>query len=184
MATQVYEKGPQTLADAIREVEKLQAAQQLTTTLLASSTVNVMSSEGDKCFQCQESGHMACHFPNIRCFNCDEYRHVAADCPDKIPLSGTPACHRKHHSSMRHWTRSTSKHNHRTDTGLADPDDICALTDTEVTVKITHREVTPGHITDTLTEAHHAIMPQILKHLLLLTGYTTYFARNQLNSIF
>ena len=38
LATRVYEKGPQSLADAIREVEKLQAAQQLTTTLLPSST--------------------------------------------------------------------------------------------------------------------------------------------------
>ena len=42
LAAWVYEKGPQALADAISEVEKLQAAQQLTTTLLPSSTVNVM----------------------------------------------------------------------------------------------------------------------------------------------
>ena len=34
LATWVYEKGPQTLADAIRDVEKLQAAQKLTATLL------------------------------------------------------------------------------------------------------------------------------------------------------
>ena len=61
-----------------------------------------MLSEDDKCFQCQESGHMACHCPNIRCFDCDEYGHVAADCPDKIPPSDTPAHHGKHHSSMRH----------------------------------------------------------------------------------
>ena len=33
LAAPVYEKGPQTLADAISEVEKLQAAQQLTATL-------------------------------------------------------------------------------------------------------------------------------------------------------
>ena len=91
LATRVYEKGPQSLADAIREVEILQAAQQLTTMLLPSSTVNVMSSDDDKCFQCQESGHMACHCPRIKCFDCDKYGHVAADCPDKIPPSGTPA---------------------------------------------------------------------------------------------
>ena len=36
LATRVYEKGPQSLADAIREVEKLQAAHQLTSTLLTS----------------------------------------------------------------------------------------------------------------------------------------------------
>ena len=82
LATRVYEKGPQSLGDAIKEVEKLQAAQQLTATLLPSSSVNIMSSDDDKCFQCQESGHMACHCPCIKCFDCDEYGHVAVDCPD------------------------------------------------------------------------------------------------------
>ena len=67
LATRVYEKGPQTLADAIREVEKLQAAQQLTSTLLPSSSVNTMSSNDNKCLQCQEMGHMACYCPCIRC---------------------------------------------------------------------------------------------------------------------
>ena len=47
LATRVYEKGPQSLADAIKEVEKLQAAQQLTATLLPSSSVNTMSSDDD-----------------------------------------------------------------------------------------------------------------------------------------
>ena len=59
LATHVYEKGPQTLANAVSEIKKLQATQQLTTTLIPSSTVNVMSHEGDRCFQCQESGHIA-----------------------------------------------------------------------------------------------------------------------------
>ena len=35
---------------------------------------------------------MARYCPHIRCFDCDNYGHVAADCPDKIPPSGTPAC--------------------------------------------------------------------------------------------
>ena len=51
LAACVYEQGPQTLADDITEVEKLQAAQQLTPTLLPSSIVNVMPNEGDQCFQ-------------------------------------------------------------------------------------------------------------------------------------
>ena len=59
IASQVYEKGPQTLVDAINKVEKLQPAQQLAATLLPASTVNVMSHEEDRCFQCQESGHIA-----------------------------------------------------------------------------------------------------------------------------
>ena len=95
LASHVYEKGPQTLVDAISEVEKLQAAQQLTATLLPSSTVNVMSSKDDKFFQCQESGHMAHHCPHIWCLDWDEYGHVAADCPDKI-----------HHQA--HWAATRS----------------------------------------------------------------------------
>ena len=113
LATRVYEKGPQSLADAINEVEKLQAAQQLTATLLPPSSVRIMSSDDDKCFQCQESGHMACHCPCIKCFDCDEYGHVTADCPDKIPPSGTPAMCKNIHSTTRHHDRSTSCHNHR-----------------------------------------------------------------------
>ena len=42
LTTHIYEKGPQTLADAIAKVERLQAAQQLTATLIPSSTVNVV----------------------------------------------------------------------------------------------------------------------------------------------
>ena len=41
IATRVYEKGPQTLADAISEEEKLQAAQHLTATLLPACKCDV-----------------------------------------------------------------------------------------------------------------------------------------------
>ena len=56
------------LTDAINEVEKLQAAKHLTVTLLPSSTVNVMTNEGDQCFQCQELGHITRNCPNVHCF--------------------------------------------------------------------------------------------------------------------
>ena len=92
IATKVYEKGPQTLTEAIKEVEKLQAAQQITSTLLPTSSVNTMSSDNDRCFQCQEIGHMAHYCPHIWCYDCDNYGHVAMDCPDKILPSGTLAC--------------------------------------------------------------------------------------------
>ena len=59
LTARIYEKGPQTLAGAISEVEKLQAAQQLTVKLMSSSTVNVMCYEEDHCFQCQEADHTA-----------------------------------------------------------------------------------------------------------------------------
>ena len=39
LAAQVYEKGPQTLADTINKVERFHTAQQLTATLLPSSRV-------------------------------------------------------------------------------------------------------------------------------------------------
>ena len=91
LAIKVYEKGPQSLAGTIREVEKLQAAQQLTSTLLPPSSVNIMSSDDDKCFQCQETGHMVCYCPHISCFDCDDNGHVTADCPNKIPPSRIPA---------------------------------------------------------------------------------------------
>ena len=91
LATKVYEKGPQSLADAIREVEKLHVGQQLTSTLLPPSSVNTMSSNDDKCFQCQETGHLANYCPHIRCFDCDDYGHVTADCPNKVLPSGIPA---------------------------------------------------------------------------------------------
>ena len=120
MATKVYEKGPQTLTEAIREVEKLQAAQQLTSSLLPTSSVNIMTTDQDKCFQCQEVGHMACYCPHIKCYDCDNYGHVAMDCPDKIPPSGMPACHRpgpssrnQRSSSRYHSNSSCSRHEHR-----------------------------------------------------------------------
>ena len=56
LATWVYKKGPQNLADAIREVEKLQATQQLTATILPSSAVNVMSSEDENVFSVKNQG--------------------------------------------------------------------------------------------------------------------------------
>ena len=75
LATKVYEKGSQSLADTIKEVEKLQAAQQIMPTLLSPSSANTMSSDNDKCFQCQEAGHIAHNCPHIRYFNCNNYGH-------------------------------------------------------------------------------------------------------------
>ena len=112
IATKVYEKGPQTLMEAIKEVEKHQATQQITSTLLPTSSVNTMSSDNDRCFQCQEIGHMARYCPHIQCYDCDNYGHVAMDCPDKILPSGTLACYRTD-TNERH-ERSYSRHHSHT----------------------------------------------------------------------
>ena len=113
LAAWIYEKGPQTLADAISEVEKLQATQQLTATLISFSTVNVMSHEEDCCIQCQESGHRACHCPNVWCSKCDEYRHKVVDCPHRMPPSGRPTHYHRSKFQHRHHNRSTSCHHHK-----------------------------------------------------------------------
>ena len=42
-----------------------------------------------------------------------------------------------------------------TDIGLTGQDPIPTVIDTEVTAGVIHREVTPGHIIDAHTEAHH-----------------------------
>ena len=126
IATKVYEKGTQTLSEAIREVEKLQAAQQITSSLLPMLSVNTMSSDNDSSFQCQEVSHMACYCPHIRCYDCDNYGHVAMDCPDKIPPSGTPACprtgtnNRSRRYSSRHNSHTSRSHQeHRNRSGFS-----------------------------------------------------------------
>ena len=118
IATKVYEKGPQTLSEAIKEVEKLQEAQQITSSLLPTSSVNTMSSSNERCFQCQEVSHMAHYCPHIRCYDCDNYGHVALDCPDKILPSGTPACHRT----------DTNDRSRRSSSGCPTTPDIHAMT--------------------------------------------------------
>ena len=69
LATRIYKEDPQTLKDAITKVEKCNAAQQLTTTILPSTMVNMMSNEDDQCFQCQEPGHIAWHCPTSDAMN-------------------------------------------------------------------------------------------------------------------
>ena len=95
LAARIYKRDWQTSKEAITEREKLNAAQQLTTTILPSSMVNMVSKEDDQCFQCQEPGHITWHCPHIRCHECKEYRHIVMDCTNKISPSGTPAQHHK-----------------------------------------------------------------------------------------
>ena len=177
LATRVYEKGPQSLADAIKEVKKLQAAQQLTATLIPSSSVNVMSSDDEKCFQCKELGHMACHCPCIKCFDSDEYGHVTTDCPDKIPLSGMPARQIpiltqdagidpsltitiKTVTVAMTIETGTVTTTVETDIDSTGRGPTPAVIDTGVTVRVIHEGAAPGHITDLHIAAHHATETQ------------------------
>ena len=105
LAALIYERQLQTLNNVISEVEKLKATQQLTATLIPSSTVHIMSHKEDCCCQCQESGHIACHCPSVQCFKCDEHGHIVMNCPPRIPPSGTPGHHHRPKYHISHHTR-------------------------------------------------------------------------------
>ena len=83
IATKIYEKDPQTLAEVIRLVEKLNEAHQLTATLTP-STVSMMYGD-DRCFVCVQTGHFGHHCPNAQCYGCNEFGRFAEECPNKIP---------------------------------------------------------------------------------------------------
>ena len=110
LATCIYEMGPQILTDAILEVEKLNATQQLTATIISPSMVNVMSHKEDHCFQCQEQGYIAQNCYHIRCYECDKYGHIVMDCPHKIPPFRITATYQKPHRS--HHARSSLRDHH------------------------------------------------------------------------
>ena len=94
--------------DAISEVEKCNATQQLTAMIIPPSTVNVMSNKEDCCFQCQEPGHNTQNCSHIGCYECNENGHIVMDCPHRIPPLGTLATHHKPHKS--HHARSSLRH--------------------------------------------------------------------------
>ena len=120
LATKVYKNGPQSLADTIKEVGKLQAAQHLTSTLLPPSLVNTMSTDNDKCFQCHEAGHMVRYCPHIRYFDCDNYGHVTVDFPYKIPPSGMLTQCRDNTSSRQNRSASRNSHTRHSHCNLRD----------------------------------------------------------------
>ena len=167
LATKVYEKGPQSLADAIREVEKLQAARQLTSTLLPPSSVNIMSSDDNKCFQCQETGHMAHYCPqkdvltvmvmamlqqialtkfHPQAYQLDEETTTLEDMID--PHLGV--------TIMIGITTVTIK----IGTGSGDLDLTSIILDIGVTVTVNLMDVTPDPFTNPHATAHHATEAQ------------------------
>ena len=101
--------------DAITEVEKLTAAQQLTMTFIPSSKVDMMSNGEDQSFQCQGLRHIIHHCPHISCHECDELEHMVMDCPHRISTSETLAWHHKVHRNC--YKRSNSGKTEKEETG-------------------------------------------------------------------
>ena len=127
-----------------------------------------MSSDNGRCFQCQEIGHMACYWPHIQCYDCDNYGHVAMDCPDKIPPSGTLACHRTNtndghdrSSSRCHSHTRCSHHDPRIDLGSFIPSPTPVTIDIGVAAARTPIEAASGHFTDLPNVVSHATEAQV-----------------------
>ena len=136
IATKVYKKGPQTLTEAIKEVEKLQAAQQITSTLLPTSLVNTMSSDNDRCFQCQEIGHMVHAIAPT-------YGAMTVIIMDMLPWT---AWIRYHHLAHWHTTVLTPM------TGMKDPPlDVIATPDIHTMIT----RIDPGSVTPDLHLCNH-----------------------------
>ena len=66
--------------------------QHKTLTAMLTTCMVSMISHDDRCFVCGQMAHFGCHYPEAQCCGCDEFGHFVQDCPNKIPLSGTP-CH-------------------------------------------------------------------------------------------
>ena len=165
LATHFYEKELQTLTDAISEVEKLNAVQQLTAMIIPLSTVSILCNDEDHCFHCQEQGHMARICPNIRCFKCDEYGYIVMDCPHRIPPSGTPTKHHQPRPHSSHPLDQVQDTAVKTGTSEVIPDHNLIFTDIAAQVVMTHTEAAPGHnkgmITATPEVTHNAHTPHI-----------------------
>ena len=108
--SQIYEKGPQNLADAISEVEKFQAAQNLQPHWHHPQQWISCLTRKITVFSARNIAH---YCPNVQCFECDEYGHIVVDCPHRIPPSGTPGHHHRPQSQNSHHNRSTSHHHHK-----------------------------------------------------------------------
>ena len=156
ITTKVYEKGPQTLMEPIKEVEKLQATQQITSTLLPTSLVNTMSSNSDRCFQCQEIGHMAC-------FCLPTYGAMTVTIMDMLPWTAQIRYHHLVHWHATGLTPTTGMVDPPLDVIVTpdahtmitriDPDSVTpnltpVTTDIGVVAARTPTEVTQGHSTD------------------------------------
>ena len=71
-----------------------------------------MSQEEKWCFQCQESGHIAYHCPNVWCFECNDYGHIVVDCPHRKPPQVHLHVNTDQNLKIDIRNRSTSCHHH------------------------------------------------------------------------
>ena len=104
IAPGVYEKGPETIEDAISIVEKISSAQCIAASFSQNHQISMMKrgstnhhtlSQG--CSNCGQSSHPWFTCPHIICHGCNQYGHIYRHCWDRMPPSGTASppkgCH-------------------------------------------------------------------------------------------
>ena len=98
----IYEKGPQTLSEVIRIVEKFTAAQ--VTATLKPSLVSMMSND-ERCFVCGQTGHFGHPLPWCTVLQLQWIQPLCTRLPNNIPSSGTP-CNQDRSHSRQQYTQS------------------------------------------------------------------------------
>ena len=122
IAPGVYEKGPETIEDAISIVEKISSAQCIAASFSQNHQISMMKrgstnhhTPNQDCSNCGQSGHPWFTCPRIICDGCNQYGHIYRHCWDRIPPSGTaspPGCH---HNNGKRLSCSQYSRNRRDD---------------------------------------------------------------------
>ena len=96
IAPGVYEKGLETIKDAISIVEKINSAQCIAASFSQNHQISMMKrgstnhhTPSQDCSNCGQSGHPWFTCPHIICDGCNQYGHIYRHCWDRIPPSGT-----------------------------------------------------------------------------------------------
>ena len=96
IAPGVYEKGPDTIEDAINIVKKVSSAQCIAASFSQNHQISMMKrgptehhTPSQDCSNCGQIGHSWFTCPRIVCHGCNQYGHILRHCWDRIPPSGT-----------------------------------------------------------------------------------------------
>ena len=122
-----------------------------------------MSSDNNKCFQCQEASHMACFCPHIRCLIAIIMAMLQQIAPTRYLLPGMSTRCRDNTSSRQNRSASRKSHTRCSHHDLRDKHRFSPIhnpthttPDIEVTVKVIPTEAVLDHSIDL-----HAIAPHI-----------------------
>ena len=106
IAPGVYEKGPNTIEDAISIVEKISSAQCIAASFSQNYQISMMKTgstshhtPSQDCSNCGHLGHPWFTCPRIVCHGCNQYSHILRHCWDRIPPSGTDSPPKGRHNN-------------------------------------------------------------------------------------